>query len=85
MSSVVCTVTSALLAGQRALATTSQNVTNINTPGYGRQKVDFATADPQNYGYGDVGNGTRIVDIRRTADQLAISRPPDSSGALARL
>ncbi|WMJ69128.1 flagellar hook-associated protein FlgK [Stenotrophomonas sp. 24(2023)] len=85
MSSVLSTGTNALLAFQRALATTSHNVANINTPGYSRQKVDFATADPQNYGWGDVGNGTRIVDIRRTADQLAISRLLDSSGELARL
>lgn len=85
MSSVLSTGTGALLAFQRALATTSNNVANINTPGYSRQKVDFATADPQNYGYGTVGNGTRITDIRRTADQLAISRLLDSSGELARL
>lgn len=85
MSSVLSTGTGALLAFQRALATTSHNVANINTPGYSRQKVNFATADPQNYGYGTVGNGTRITDIRRTADQLAISRLLDSSGELARL
>ncbi|ASE51866.1 TPA: flagellar hook-associated protein FlgK [Stenotrophomonas maltophilia] len=85
MSSVLSTGTGALLAFQRALATTSHNVANINTPGYSRQKVDFATSDPQNYGFGDVGSGTRITDIRRAADQLAISRLLDSSGELARL
>ncbi|MBH1640941.1 flagellar hook-associated protein FlgK [Stenotrophomonas maltophilia] len=85
MSSVLSTGTGALLAFQRALATTSHNVANLNTPGYSRQKVNFATADPQNYGYGTVGNGTSITDIRRTADQLAISRLLDSSGELARL
>ncbi|WP_019659615.1 flagellar hook-associated protein FlgK [Stenotrophomonas hibiscicola] len=85
MSNVLSTGTGALLAFQRALATTSHNVANLNTPGYSRQKVNFATADPQNYGYGTVGNGTRITDIRRTADQLAISRLLDSSGELARL
>ncbi len=83
--SVLSTGTSALLAFQRALATTSHNVANINTPGYSRQKVDFTTATPQNLGYGDIGNGTRISDIRRVADQLAISRLLDGSGELARL
>ncbi|MDV3468770.1 flagellar hook-associated protein FlgK [Stenotrophomonas sp. C3(2023)] len=85
MPSVLSTGTSALLAFQRALATTSHNVANINTPGYSRQKVDFATADPQSLGYGTMGNGTRITDIRRVADQLAISRLLDGSGELARL
>jgi len=85
MTSVLSTGTSALLAFQRALATTSHNVANITTPGYSRQRVDFATADPQQMGFGTVGNGTRIVDIRRVADQLAISRLLDGSGELARL
>lgn len=85
MSNVLSTGTSALLAFQRALATVSHNVANIKTDGYSRQKVDFATRDPSNVGYGDVGNGTRIIDIRRVADQLAISRLLDSSGELARL
>ena len=49
MSSVLSTGTSALLAFQRALATTSHNVANIKTPGYSRQSVEFATADPQNF------------------------------------
>ncbi len=85
MSSVLSTGSSALIAFQRALATVSHNVANIKTDGYSRQKVDFATRNPTDVGYGDVGNGTRITDIRRVADQLAISRLLDSSGELARL
>ena len=85
MSSVLSTSTSALIAFQRALATVSNNVANIKTDGYSRQTVDFATGPSVNVGYGDVGTGTRITDIRRVADQLAISRLLDSSGELARL
>jgi flagellar hook-associated protein 1 FlgK len=85
MPSVLSTGTSALLAFQRALATTSHNVANINTDGYSRQKVDFATRSPTDAGYATVGNGTKITDIRRVADQLAISRLLDSNGELARL
>lgn len=85
MSNVLSTGTSALIAFQRALATVSHNVANIKTDGYSRQKVDFATREPSDVGYGDVGNGTKITDIRRVADQLAISRLLDSNGELARL
>ncbi len=85
MSNVLSTGTSALIAFQRALATVSHNVANIKTDGYSRQKVDFATRNPTDVGYGDVGNGTKITDIRRVADQLAISRLLDSNGELARL
>ena len=85
MTSVLSTGTNALLAFQRALATTSHNVANIKTPGYSRQRVDFATSDPAQMGFGTVGTGTRIADIRRVADQLAVSRLLDGSGELARL
>lgn len=85
MSNVLSTSTSALIAFQRALSTVSHNVANIKTDGYSRQKVEFATRNPTDLGFGDIGNGTRIADIRRVADQLAISRLLDSNGELARL
>ncbi|KRG38296.1 flagellar biosynthesis protein FlgK [Stenotrophomonas panacihumi] len=85
MSNVLSTGTGALIAFQRALATVSHNVANINTEGYSRQKVSFATRNPTDYGYGYVGSGTQISDISRVADQLAISRLLDSNGELARL
>ncbi|HEY9254485.1 MAG TPA: flagellar hook-associated protein FlgK [Stenotrophomonas sp.] len=85
MSNVLSTGTGALIAFQRALATVSHNVANINTEGYSRQKVEFAARTPTDYGYGYVGSGTQITDIGRVADQLAISRLLDSGGELARL
>ena len=85
MSNVLSTGTGALIAFQRALATVSHNVANINTDGYSRQKVTFATRNATDCGYGYVGNGTKITDISRVADQLAISRLLDSGGELARL
>jgi len=83
--SVMSTGTSALLAFQRALATVSHNVANINTEGYSRQKVSFATQTPTLFGSQYIGNGTQITDIARVGDQLATSRLLDSTGELARL
>jgi len=83
--SVLSTGTGALIAFQRALATVSHNVANVNTEGYSRQRVEFATRNPTHYGYGYVGNGTTIADIQRMGDQLATSRLLDSGGELARL
>ncbi|MCD7100253.1 flagellar hook-associated protein FlgK [Stenotrophomonas sp. MMGLT7] len=83
--SVLSTGTGALIAFQRALSTVSHNVANINTEGYSRQTVSFATRTPTDQGYGYVGNGTKITDISRVADQLAISRLLDSGGELSRL
>jgi len=83
--SVLSTGTGALIAFQRALATVSHNVANVNTEGYSRQRAEFATRSPTDYGYGYVGNGVKINDIQRIADQLATSRLLDSGGELARL
>jgi len=85
MSNVLSTGTSALIAFQRALSTVSHNVANLNTPGYSRQRVDFAARNPTDYGYGYVGSGTRISNVGRVADSLAISRLLDSGGELSRL
>ncbi|MBD9368314.1 flagellar hook-associated protein FlgK [Xanthomonas sp. XNM01] len=83
--SVLSTSTSALIAFQRALSTVSHNVANINTEGYSRQRVEFATRTPMDHGFGYVGSGVKIADVQRVADELATSRLLDSSGELARL
>lgn len=83
--SIMSTGTSALIAFQRALSTVSHNVANINTEGYSRQRVEFATRTPTDMGYAFVGNGAKISDVGRVADQLAISRLLDSGGELSRL
>lgn len=83
--SIMSTGTSALIAFQRALSTVSHNVANINTEGYSRQRVEFATRTPTDMGYAFVGNGAKITDVSRVADQLATSRLLDSGGELSRL
>jgi len=85
MTSVLNTSSSALLAFQRALSTVSHNVANINTEGYSRQRTEFATASPQKYNFGYLGNGTRVTDVRRVADQLAITRLIGSNAEVAHL
>ena len=85
MTSVLSTSTGALLAFQRALATVSHNVANINTEGYSRQKVDFATRTPDDSGNYSMGTGVTVANVRRVADQLATTRLLDASGELARL
>lgn len=70
MSSIFNTATSALLANQRALATTGHNISNANTEGYSRQSVDFDTRDPMRTGAGFVGRGVDVDGIRRAYDQF---------------
>lgn len=65
---------SALLAAQTALATTSHNISNINTPGYSRQRVDQGTL-PANFAGGYyVGNGAAVNTIERVFNQFLVSQ-----------
>ncbi|GAA5078589.1 flagellar hook-associated protein FlgK [Lysobacter panacisoli] len=85
MANVLSTGSGALIAFQRALATVSHNVANVATEGYSRQRVELATRHPTDMGYGWVGNGVQVADVRRIADDLATSRLLDSGGELSRL
>ncbi|WP_396615735.1 flagellar hook-associated protein FlgK [Lysobacter soli] len=84
MANVLSTGTGALIAFQRALATVSHNVANVATEGYSRQRVELSTRSPTDMGYGYVGNGVQVADVRRIADQLANTRLLESGGELAR-
>ena len=52
-------------AHQQALATTSHNISNIETKGYSRQEVILESASPAN---GQEASGVRVNDIRRNVD-----------------
>ncbi len=61
---------SALLAYQRSLATTGHNISNANTEGYNRQRVDMATRVPQQLGDNWVGTGVQVTQITRQYDEF---------------
>lgn len=52
---------------QQGLATTSHNITNINTKGYSRQEVVLETRRPTE---GTIGSGVQVGAIRRTVDSF---------------
>ncbi|MEZ5444424.1 MAG: flagellar hook-associated protein FlgK [Gammaproteobacteria bacterium] len=59
---------SALLSTQRALSTIGHNISNANTPGYSRQRVELAARAPQVSGNVYFGKGVGISDVSRAAD-----------------
>lgn len=63
--------TRALSVQQAIIANTSNNIANVNTPGYSRRVVNLQTADgARNAGAGiDVGNGVDIASVQRMADE----------------
>jgi len=60
---------SALAAAQVGLSTTGHNIANASTPGYSRQTVIQGTAQPQNFGFGFMGQGTQISTIQRVYNE----------------
>ncbi|MFM2086214.1 MAG: hypothetical protein RLZZ237_1083 [Pseudomonadota bacterium] len=61
---------SGLLAAQVGLATTGHNITNANVDGYNRQVVLQQTSQANNAGYGFVGTGTEVSQIKRQYDSF---------------
>ncbi|MFO7787548.1 MAG: flagellar hook-associated protein FlgK [Halospina sp.] len=59
-----------ILSNQKALETTSNNITNANTPGYSRQRADFQSNPSQATGSGYIGQGVNIEDIQRLNDEF---------------
>ena len=67
----------AVVAHQQALTTTEHNVSNMNTEGYSRQRVDFTAFDPiylpgleREETPGQIGQGVTIQQIIRLRDEL---------------
>jgi flagellar hook-associated protein 1 FlgK len=65
---------SALLAQQRALATTSNNVANASTPGYSRQRTELGERPVEHMGQDFVGTGVTTGLNRRMTDDLMLEQ-----------
>jgi flagellar hook-associated protein 1 FlgK len=58
----------ALYANQAGIQVTGNNIANVNTPGYARQRVVLEQAAPVTTGYGLVGSGVRIEGVTNIRD-----------------
>jgi flagellar hook-associated protein 1 FlgK len=67
---VLSTGTSALLTQQRAINVTGNNIANVNTPGYSRQKVNLETGTPTQTGIGLMSSGVTSSGIVRIYDRF---------------
>ena len=70
MSGTISNGLSALLAAQRALQTTSNNIANANTTGYVRQRIDFVERPGTPLGRITIGAGVAVADVSRVYDQF---------------
>ena len=58
----------ALLSHQVNLQTIGHNISNVNTPGYTRQRVTVRTTLPEQSPIGSVGSGVTAVEVRNIKD-----------------
>ena len=75
-SSLLNIGTQALTANQSALSYTGQNIANVNTEGYSRQRVFFETQDPPIL-------GVAIQDVQRITDQFLVQQVWRDQSALS--
>ncbi len=61
---------SGLLAAQRSLTVTSNNVSNANTEGYSRQRAEITNRQPVYSPGGYLGTGSDVVNVRRVYDSF---------------
>jgi flagellar hook-associated protein 1 len=61
-------------AEQEALSTTTDNIANVNTPGYTRQTVSFEEGSPVEYGGMLFGSGVSVGQITSQRDELLQTR-----------
>ncbi len=72
---------SGLAAFQRSLSTIGHNISNANTEGYSRQRVDLTARNPSPSSAGFIGNGVTVESVRRFYDSFAVSQVRSRSAA----
>ena len=82
---ILGTAVSGLLAFQRNLATVGHNISNVNTPGYSRQRVEMTARTPQAAGDGFIGTGVLVSTVRRVYDDFLTGQVRNATSANSQL
>lgn len=69
MADLLATSVSGLLAFQQALDVTSNNIANVETPGYSAETANLAEAPGQFTGAGYIGGGVDVASVTRAYNQ----------------
>ena len=68
--SLMSTASSALLAQQKAITVTGNNIANVNTPGYSRQRLLLETKLPMQSSIGPMSFGVEAASVERVYDRF---------------
>jgi flagellar hook-associated protein 1 FlgK len=69
-SSILSIGQSALSAAQVGISVTGHNIANASTPGYSRQEVIQRAAEAQDFGFGYLGQGAEVSQIKRAYNDI---------------
>jgi len=69
-SSILSIGQSALTAAQIGISVTGHNIANASTPGYSRQEVVQRAAEAQDFGFGYLGQGADVSQIKRAYSDI---------------
>ena len=83
MSDLFSSSVSGLLAFQRALDVTSNNISNVATPGYSKENANFTERPGQAYSSGYIGSGTDIQSVTRSYDELLAGQVRSSQSSFS--
>jgi flagellar hook-associated protein 1 FlgK len=83
MGDALTTGVSGLLAIQRALDVTSNNIANANTPGYSVERANLQELPAQPTGAGYVGSGVTVASITRSYDEALADQVRTSQSSLS--
>ncbi len=75
----------ALHANQLGINVTGQNISNVNTPGYSRQRVLLGESAPMNFGNYSIGTGVSIEGVQAFRNRFIEARIQTETGIAGRL
>ena len=84
MADLLSTGISGVRTYQRALATVGNNIANVDTDGYSRQRLDIADKTSVNEGGLNIGNGSTAVRVQRNYDSFVAENLRSSQSQLSK-
>ncbi len=74
---------SGLTTAQSGIETTSHNISNVNTPGYSRQRIEQKANYPLNKEPGTFGTGSKVEEVVRLHDEFVYGRMKSANASLS--
>ena len=84
MADLLSTGISGVRTYQRALATVGNNIANVDTDGYSRQRLEIVDKSPSSEGSLNIGNGATAVRVQRSYDGFVVENLRSSQSQLSK-